>query len=237
MKASVSIHDVMPHTMQNIKELIDICSQFGITKPTLLIVPNQDWSQNEIDELKKWQKQGFPIAAHGWRHECDKINNLWHKIHSKLISRKVAEHLSLDQNEVSDLMDRSGAWFVENGLEHPEIYVPPAWALGTTSMRTLSHKPYKIVETLSGFLLPHLKHRVSLPLVGFEADTIWRAVALKFFNSLAMNFHFGRAVRISLHPQDHHLLLKSDLERILGKCDMHLSYTDLAAQYEPRAEG
>lgn len=227
MKALVSIHDVMPHTMTEVAEVIALCRRCGVEILTLLIVPGYDWSSQHLNRVRQWQREGCEIAAHGWAHRCLKISTLGHHIHSWVLSRDVAEHLSLSSDQIAALMARSKDWFEANDFQTPELYVPPAWAMGKISTEALGNSGFRMVETLRGVHFPESKNCKCLPLVGFEADTGLREAALRLLNRIAISITKGEPMRVSIHPFDHQLRLSKNLEDVLRNCGETLSYTSL----------
>ena len=227
MKALVSIHDVMPSTMTDVAELLKFCRSSGLQRVTLLVVPGLDWQSEQIDQLRQWQKSGCELAAHGWVHRCVTHKSLWHRLHGLILSRDVAEHLSLKPDEVTELMHKSGNWFVENGFEQPSLYVPPAWAIGKISNRAMRGCGYSQVETLSGVVFLKSGQTKRLPLVGFEADTFRRELALRVFNGVALMMPTTKPLRVSIHPSDHKLRLDKNLQKVLQRCTEALSYSEI----------
>ncbi len=207
----------MPSTMDNVSELLSLCRQRGIGKVTLLVVPGLEWSTPDLEQLAGWQDAGCELAAHGWRHRCGSITNWRHRLHSCLLSRNVAEHLSLPAGGVFRLMARSASWFAEHGLSEPQLYVPPAWALGPVSREELRRLPFTQVESLTRILFPQVDRAAILPLIGFEADTRFRSGTLRCFNRLTsglVNFT-ERPLRVAVHPYDLQLRMRSQLEKTL----------------------
>lgn len=213
MKALISIHDVMPETLDKVRGLIQQLQDNGHQAITLLVVPGRDWQAEDIRQLADWSAQGMELAAHGWHHKAAHVRGLWHRLHSALISRDVAEHLSLDAEGVEALMGRSAAWFDQQGLPAPSSYVPPAWALGALPKRRWSALPYRRIEVTRGLLDTRSGQLEPLPLVGFEADTHLRATFLRVWNRFQARKaqRQGRPLRIGIHPQDGDLLLADDL--------------------------
>ena len=231
LPALFSIHDVMPQTLPRVGALIERMQRAGLPMPALLVVPGRVWRSDSVARLRAWQDEGAELIAHGWRHRT-RPRRLYHRLHALLISRQVAEHLALDHAGVQALMKRSRDWFGEQGLILPTTYVPPAWALGLPAAR-LGELPFSCVETLSGVYLRR-QQRIShhpLPLLGFEADTPWRARFLRFWNARQQRSaeRRHRPLRIGIHPRDAELLLGAELERVLCRCWKPLAYAALPA--------
>jgi peptidoglycan/xylan/chitin deacetylase (PgdA/CDA1 family) len=231
--ALLSIHDVMPETLEQTQSILQRVAAHGWRPPALLVVPGRSWSPGQFARVRQWQRDGCELLAHGWLHET-RPRSPWHRVHAALLSRNVAEHLALDSTGIKALMRRSRNWFCEAGLNTPTAYVPPAWALGMDSGH-LSDQPYDCVETLAGVHLRgtdgHWQFR-RLPVAGFEADTRLRASFLTAVNGILC--HHGRRqglpVRIGIHPRDPELLLAESLDQLLRQDWTAIRYADLQAQ-------
>ncbi len=214
---AVSIHDVMPQTLPRVAELLALLGHHQIPAIRLLVVPGKNWSADQIKRLHNWQAAGHTLAAHGWHHRASHIRGLRHRLHSVLISRDVAEHLALSGKDIQALMIRSAHWFEYNGLERPQVYVPPAWALGSISTAQLKATGYRHVEVTAGEIDIASGRMTMQPLVGFEADTRLRALSLQAWNlsQIKLAKLSGTTLRIAIHPQDLQLRLGHSLRRIV----------------------
>jgi len=217
LKSYISIHDVSPQNLDDIKNIIDALKcQFNINKICILVIPGLDWKFHQIKKLKALQKNGIEIAAHGWKHEAPMKKSFYHKIHSLIISANCAEHLSKNGQDIIKIVRRSYGWFVRNGFKNPKLYVPPGWALGKVTKEELYQFNFTHFECTTGMV--HKQKYSFLPLLGFEENTLFGALLRRFFNSL--NFilaHFTGTIRIAIHPNDFNLYLKKDLEKYLTK--------------------
>lgn len=203
-KAHISIHDVAPHTLEPVGRLLATLQDEGVGRVMLLVIPGGAWSEQDLDILRAWVTQGHVLAGHGWEHEATQIDTFYHKVHSRILSRNVAEHLSKTEEELVDLMQRNFEWFSLHDLPSPTHYVPPAWALGSLPRDRLRELPFRTVEVLRGVIEVKSGKLIPMPLLGYEADTWVRAVFLRGFNalnSLLCRFS-GWCSRISLHPHD-----------------------------------
>jgi predicted deacetylase len=216
--ALVSVHDVMPATFDRTRRILALLEEAAIPPPTLLVVPGKDWPPELLSALRGLAEQGYPLAGHGWIHKApSKKRTLFHRGHALLISRNEAEHLSRSPEELADLVRRCHDWFPSVGLPTPELYVPPAWALGTLDIQDLASLPFRWYEILRGMVEGSTGRITWLPLAGFEADTTFRQVNLRIWNGLN-SFLAKRGwgpLRISIHPDDLNLLLATDLGRMI----------------------
>jgi hypothetical protein len=215
----VSIHDVTPATMDRVAGLLERVRPLTGTRVCLLVVPGLAWSPPELARLRRWAAEGMELAGHGWRHRGPPAS-LYHHLHGLVISRDQAEHLSRSRRELRALVRRGFGWFREVGLPAPELYVPPAWALGRLTRHDLAGLPYRWYEVQTGFIRADPHRHALAPLVGFEADTRTRQVALGLTNrvNLLLARATGRPLRIALHPDDLHLRLADHLHHVLERC-------------------
>jgi hypothetical protein len=228
MHAIISIHDVMPQTLDRVEELLGKMEHLEPSAITLLVVPGLDWPNTQIETLKSLQHTGYRLAGHGWHHRIKTIRTFYHHLHAELVSRTAAEHLSLNAREIDQLMRDCYHWFADKGLTLPDLYVPPAWAMGKISRKQLKETPFRYFESTAGLYDSETGRQILLPLVGFEADTRLRATTLTCWN--AANRLLGsvrRPVRLSIHPDDLQLLLGKSLVRYLERVNTAVSYASV----------
>lgn len=229
MRALLSIHDVMPSSRPAVSAML---AQLFVSVPllrpqdiTLLVVPGQAWSDDDLDWLRRMAANGHPLAGHGWCHQAVSRRSLFHHLHSAVLSRDAAEHLSKPEHELIALMLRCHAWFEQHRLPVGPLYVPPAWAVGSISRQALMSLPFSLMETLFAVEDIRCGKRHVLPLTGYEADNHWRARLLAISNRLNGQWakQGGKVVRIGLHPFDLQYQLAGhiigDLNRVTQFCD------------------
>lgn len=227
--ALFSIHDVMPETLAEVRALLGMFRRRELAPPALLVVPGRAWSAPDLAQLRQWSDAGCELIAHGWVHHT-RPRRLYHRLHALLLSRDVAEHLALGEDGILQLMQRSRDWFEDHDLATPETYIPPAWALGLPE-RALGRQPFARIETLGGLALcaEGRVRRLALPLLGFEADTGFRAAVLRFWNRRQQRHALssGKPLRIAIHPPDAALLLRDQLDQVLDAPWRCLRYADI----------
>jgi predicted deacetylase len=226
----ISVHDLMPGTMPAVRRTLQRLEQLKLSPVTLLVVPGRGWDRAGLAELRALQLDGYRLAGHGWLHHAERLGGLYHRLHSLFLSRRVAEHLALDELGVIALVQRCFAWFGDHGLDTPTLYVPPAWALGAVSKERLRDAcPFRLYEIFSGVVDAATSQTRSLPLLGYEADNALRGIVLRGWNQ----WHRFRAqrsgdpLRIGIHPYDIDLGLSADLARDLEQPMQPIAYDAL----------
>lgn len=223
--AIVSIHDVMPTNLDKILEIMILLKKAGVGPITLLIVAGMQWRPHDIALLKKLQSNGeVELAGHGWRHRIDGFRSSRHRLHGVLISRNEAEHMSLPANEIVELVERNYNWFQRVGLAPPDLYVPPAWAMGKISRKSLKGLPFRYYETLIGVYDSFRDCTQPMAVCGYMADTWQRSLFLRTSNAINQRI-FACPLRIAIHPDDLKLSMAVDLVSCLKKGFTFSTYT------------
>ncbi|WP_343043864.1 polysaccharide deacetylase family protein [Marichromatium bheemlicum] len=231
------MHDVMPETLPQVERLLALLEAERVYPVTLLVVPGGDWDEAAITRLHQWQQRGYELAGHGWHHRVASYGGWYHRLHARLVSRDVAEHLALDAAGISTLVQRCHAWFGEQGLEAPGLYVPPAWAMGRIARSALAELPFERYEYLSGILSAESGLFEPVPMLGYEADTPGRARAIGLWNRLNRSRARARGwLRIGIHPHDLELHLAESLRRDLRHYRHHSRYGALTER-RPERDG
>lgn len=218
--ALVSIHDVMPHNLNKIDHCLSQLRRNHIEHCYLLVVPGLAWDASSIAQLRGYVAEGHTLVAHGWVHKASNISTTFHRLHSLLISKDVAEHLSWSKPDTISNMRRSSTWFGDNQLPIPNFYVPPAWALGKLGMKELSKTGFRYVETTTGVFDLSQQKMYLLPLVGYEECSVLSSMALTVSNAFNRGLSAvfpDRTLRVAIHPDDFELGLSKSLQNILTR--------------------
>ena len=228
IRCAYSIHDVMPETLGRVESLFHLILSYGHNPITLLVVPGCEWSMNDIKRLEKMIEQGGVVAGHGWSHRARHIRGLYHRLHSRFISRHVAEHLALNRDEAMQLVRDCYDWFAMHDLPTPTLYVPPAWAIGPLKTRELEQLPFRQYELMNTVYdrLDHNWHQS--PMLGLEAREAWRVPFIRLWNW----YNYRRAsrsgvLRIGIHPDDDRLPMSKDLHHFLQQDLLAINYCQL----------
>ena len=224
----LSVHDVMPECFDDILRILEQLDQWNVSPVTLLVVPGRQWSPQQLGTLQELQQAGFVLAGHGWQHEVIRRKGLYHKLHGLILSRMVAEHLSLTEQGIAELITRCHNWFVMHELTAPYLYVPPAWAMGRISRKVLDTLPFMHYENFAGVYHSRWQSFTRLPLAGYEADNPLRHRVLNLWNRYSEHRARRQRVplRICIHPRDLHLGLFEQIKRHVAETEVFMSYDD-----------
>lgn len=219
----------MPGTLDDVREIIQFLEGHGTGPVTLLIVPGRKWEKSGISFLKELENDGYKLAGHGWTHQRLRTASFAHGVHSRLMSRDYAEHLSLEREEIMNIVRRSYGWFQKEGLKPPILYIPPAWAIGKISKNDLKELPFRFYETMMRIHDSDTGSSSKLPLVWFNADTSLRVFSSHVSNALnkAIGALSNQPVRIAVHPIDLRLGFASHLSLALDQCDAFVTYREV----------
>ncbi len=228
IRTLVSVHDVMPHTLDAVHEQLRLLAAHGVGRATLLVVPGLDWTREGLDRLRAWEADGHELAGHGWAHRVERVRGVRHRVYAALVSRNAAEHMALDRSGIESLLLRNREWFGANGLRAPALYVPPAWALGDAPLEAYAAAGFRLVEGLQGVHDLGTGRLLRIPAIGYEAVNAWRASVLRASN--AGNRWLARRqgwLRLALHPGDLSLPLAGEALRDITLLGDTYLYRDL----------
>ena len=228
----LSIHDVTPDTLDDVERILSELSGLGYRKITLLVVPGSGWTPGSLKRLRLLPGAARRLSVRSRLLSPElEPEALRHRVHSLLISRNVAEHLALSRSQACELVQRCYEWFADNGLPEPGLYVPPAWAMGRIRRDDLDRLPFRRYETLSGVYDSGTGVFRRTAMIGFEADTPFRALSCRLWNRWNLrSAGTSKPIRVAIHPRDLRLLLAEDLRRFLKSGGQALAYQDIDFQ-------
>lgn len=202
-KLVLSIHDVTPFFLPELKIIFKELDKLNIKKYNLLIVPNwdnqHDISKNEefIELIKKYLTQDSKIVLHGLTH---KSNKRVHKTFRGIIPSEVLEFSNLNEKEAEKRIIEGLNLIKKTFNVKPVGFVPPAWVLNPKRIFVIK-KYFKYYTTYSA--INYSKHKIksrALCYTGGEIFLLDRLMIL--ISSLAARFSKNKVVRLTIHPDD-----------------------------------
>ncbi len=212
-RASISIHDVSPAWEVEVIAAHNAISDWGISSPSLLIVPNYHgrWPLKAypkfVNRLKSWTRAGSEVLLHGYYHLASTPvpfrNNPVAWLESRLLTAGEGEFLALSESQVKERVLR-GKKELEEILECRVLgFVPPAWLRQPHLARRLRETGLTHYE--GHFYLYNLfkQQRFFVPAITFSARSWLRVCASVGFARVMQKLLRGQCdIRFALHPAD-----------------------------------
>jgi predicted deacetylase len=222
----VSIHDVAPVFLSEVRTLRARLSSWGVGAVTLLAVPDHHavsplgrspwtvgWLRERIDA-------GDEVALHGFHHRQEgPIRARWDRLRARLLTAGEGEMLAVPMAAAPGLVGRGRALLADLLGREPAGFVAPAWLEPRGLGRVLAASGFAWHE--SSLWVEDLRagRRIASPVLGWATRSRWReqaAVAWARVVGPAAS-RLGRAtgvVRVALHPGDlHSAVVMGSIER------------------------
>ena len=206
---NVSLHDITPAREQEARTLLSLCESCGITRGTLLVVPNfhgqYPLRQHPLAQwLQTLARNGWEIALHGQEHLMSEPTRL------TLLQRLIAHHYTdregefflLSGEDARRRLTQGLAMLKECGLQ-PSGFVAPAWLMSRETVQVLAQLPLSFATTLDRVYDLKNGRRRFAPVQAFSSRSPDRILASAVSGWLAGYLWKGLPfVRVALHPSD-----------------------------------
>ena len=206
----ISIHDVSPITWETTIALLDDLRPLGVTKFSLLIIPDHHHQGHFLENLEfcNWLKEraarGDEIIIHGTYHQRER--KLGETVIQKLITRfytqNEGEYYDLNEESAFNAIIKSQADFNQIGLK-PSGFIAPAWLLSQPAEQALC-RANCAYTTRIGYVL-NLKSgtRYFSQSMVYSVRNAWRRrVSLVWNAFLLRRLQENPLLRIGIHPPD-----------------------------------
>jgi uncharacterized protein len=222
----VSIHDVAPRFLSEVRTLRDRLDRWGVGAVTLLAVPDHHGSSplGGCRETVRWLRScvvaGDEVALHGFHHVArGDVPSRWDRVRAAMLTAGEGEMLAVPPGEVAGLLARGRALVADAVGAEPAGFVAPAWleprglgaVLGEAGFRW--HETSMYVEAL-----PAGRRRIS-PVLGWATRSAWREAAAVAWAAVMTPVArriagVSGVVRVALHPGDvHSAAVMASIER------------------------
>lgn len=206
----VSIHDVSPRTMEPTQALLDSMAQAGVTRTSLLVVPDHHRRGHFLEHpafcawLSDLASAGHELVVHGYYHQRERrpAESLRDRIVTRFYTADEGEFFDLPEEEALFLMNRAKEEFAQMGWR-PAGFIAPAWLLGAGAERAARAAGFKYTTRLGGVSrLDRAETWPSQSLV-WSVRSRWRRVMSLAWNaSLFDRLRENPLLRLGLHPPD-----------------------------------
>jgi uncharacterized protein len=212
---AVTIHDVAPRWLSEVRTLRTSLAHWGVPRVTLLAVPHFHHGIRLVDHAatRSWVAQcaedGDEIALHGYHH-------VQHGAPTSLIDRARARLWTAGEGEclrpaapLAELLRRGRDELSQILPSPPAGFVAPAWLEPRGFAITLArlgfswHETSRFVESLASSSPQPSPRRISSPAIGYATRTPLReALSLAWARALSAASPLLPVLRLALHPAD-----------------------------------
>lgn len=213
---NVTIHDVAPRWLSEVRTLRAQLASWGVSRVTLLAVPHFHHGVRLIDDpaTRGWlwdcAESGDEIALHGYHHVQAGAPRAWaDRVRARLWTAGEGECLR-PAAPIAELLRRGRDELARVLPAPPAGFVAPAWLEPRGFARTLArlgfawHETSRFVEQLDAATSPRARpRRVAAPALGFATRTPLReALSLGWARAVSLAAPCLPALRLAVHPAD-----------------------------------
>lgn len=207
---NVTIHDVAPRWLSEIRTLRTALAGWGVARVTLLAVPHFHHGVRLLEDAatRAWLvdclERGDELALHGYHHvQAGAPRRLVDRLRARLWTAGEGECLR-PAAPIAELLRRGRAELAQLLPSPPAGFVAPAWLEPRGFARTLARLGFAWHET-SRFVeqLGPTPRRLDIPALGFATRTPLReALSLGWARALSFASPCWPALRLAVHPAD-----------------------------------
>lgn len=207
--AVVSVHDVTPAHEDQLRRIMAMLVEQGVTRTSILVIPNYHggWDLRSHPGFIHWLHQleddGHEIVLHGFYHmdPTPWAGTLYQKLVRHVYSQE-GEFYTLSYQEAMDRITQGLAMFHGIGFT-PCGFVSPAWMHNDDVIRAVKQTGFSYLTSLGGFTDLTTGLAIPAPAICFSPRT-WTAayVSTLYCAVLARLIDQDAVVRIAIHPGD-----------------------------------
>ena len=205
----LSFHDLHPGSWESCRRFMKRCSDLGIAKMTLLLVPqfHGDPPFKENPDFLEWLKalnhDHIDLCLHGYYHQADQVSGgLIQQLKGRVYTTGEGEFYQLSQEQASLKLQRGLQMILSEKLP---VYgfTAPAWLVSPGSKTAIKENGFLYNTYLDGVELPQTNLYMKIPTLVYSSRNLWRRWVSKrwvtFFHALNRK---KPILRIAVHPID-----------------------------------
>jgi predicted deacetylase len=208
---TVSVHDVAPSTLVEVRWLLSRLDDAGVRPRVLKVVAGEAGATpGERDELERLvggeAAAGSEIVLHGWTHRAQGAyrGSLPDRLRAHLLAGDAAEFLALRPEEMRARLDDGRAYLARMHIE-PAGFCAPAWLWPADLPATARQAGFRYLVGLRGLLDLRDGRRIGLAPIGYMGgparnEAAWWLGEMALWRPLAA-LRRGSPRRFFLHPQ------------------------------------
>ena len=207
----ISIHDVSPHTLPDVKRILAELEAIGAREFSLLVVANHHRRGHLFDDpdFCRWLQErvfarGDEAVIHGYFHHRDPrpVESLRDKVTTRFYTKGEGEFFDIAGADAIRIVNEARTEFRTLGLD-PRGFIAPAWLLSEgaeIALRTLGFDYTTHLRTVEDLAAGVVYQSQSLV---WSTRSGWRRAASRLWNaSLFRRLHDRSLMRIGIHPPD-----------------------------------
>lgn len=218
----VTIHDVAPATLAQVRELRAALARWGVARVTLLAVPRFHGGVRLADDVAtaRWLQErcvaGDEVALHGYYHvQTGAPARRWDRLRARVFTAGEGECLA-PREALPELLQRGRDELAALLGAAPAGFVAPAWLEPRGLGALLEQHGFTWHETSLALEALAPKRRALAPVIGYATRSALRlAAALAWSRALAVALGRAALLRLAVHPADvGSPAVMSELERV-----------------------
>ncbi len=202
----VSIHDVAPPVVSQVREILGQLRAAGIGSTSLLVIPNFQgkWPIDQHPDFCKWlherRQAGDEIVLHGYEHvEVKAPKSVVEKIQNRVCTVGEGEFLSLSYAEARERLEWGLATFRKADL-HTTGFVAPSWLMSAGTLDAIRDLGIQYTNTYVQFTDLRSGRTAIAPSLVFGPGNLnedWALRAQRVMGGFLRRFS---VVRVVIHP-------------------------------------
>lgn len=205
----VSFHDLTPDTRHVCEDFLELMSQAGITKTSLLVIPSPEGTGNLTHHedftgwLRESQARGHEVCLHGYSHRARKLPASPVKnFIARFYTDSEGEFQALGEEEALKKLKAGTAILRDSGLKF-RGFVPPAWLINKAGVAAVAQSCLEYVVRWGSIILLQKHLRIPAPVLAYSSRSRWRRVlSVPWTRFWHVAHRKNRILRIAVHPGD-----------------------------------
>jgi len=208
-KLIVSVHDVAPSHIEQVRYLLNRCDALGARPRVLKVIPNED-GQCDIREypdfvamLRREQAAGSEIVLHGFTHRIARPVSGWGltALRARLFAPTIAEFATLDDREMAQRLATGRQTLLDEGLDI-QGFCAPGWLAGSGLVPQLRKCGLRYCVSMLTLLDISTGRRLLTPWSGYMgADATQERLIRLGSRACGILASHAPAAKIFFHPQ------------------------------------
>ncbi len=205
----VSVHDVTPKFKSELDEIISGLKGIGVTKQSLLVIPNYERRHNIIDDdgfvsrLHDLKNKGDEIVQHGYEHVSSlrQYDSLPHWFMGEIFAQGCGEFQNIGYDEAKERIEEGRDILQQAGFT-PKGFIAPGWLLNNDSEKAVRDAGFSYTTRMNWLHRSNHEDEYS-PAMGFAPFPVLDDMA-RMYDSVLANHYLKdkKLARVVIHPQD-----------------------------------